>query len=145
MQAGRGGRRQRREVARGRGPAAGAATSGAAVARDAELGDPVESLAQRCGIDTVRRALEAPLQRIARNASAEAAPILERVSAGEVEEGYNLAAERFGDMFAMGVIDPTKVTCLRLPHAASVAAPILTTDCVVGEKPAPAAAAAQAG
>jgi len=95
-----------------------------------------ESLAEQCGIDTVRRALEAPLRQIIRNAGAEPAPILEQVRSGEVSWGYNLATEQYGDMFAMGVIDPTKVTRLGLQHAASVASLILTTDCVIADRPA---------
>jgi chaperonin GroEL len=100
-----------------------------------------ESLAEQCGIDTVRRALEAPLRQIIRNAGAEPAPILEQVRSGEVNWGYNLAIEQYGDMFAMGVIDPTKVTRLGLQHAASVASLILTTDCVIADRPAPEAGA----
>jgi chaperonin GroEL len=94
-----------------------------------------ESLAEQCGIDTVRRALEAPLRQIIRNAGAEPAPILEQVRSGDVNWGYNLASEQYGDMFAMGVIDPTKVTRLGLQHAASVASLILTTDCVIADRP----------
>jgi len=97
-----------------------------------------ENLAQQCGIDTVRRALEAPLRQIIRNGGAEAAPILEQVRNGQANWGYNLATDSYGDMFAMGVIDPTKVTRLGLQHASSVASLILTTDCVIAEKPAPA-------
>ena len=95
------------------------------------------NLAQQCGIDTVLRSLEAPLRQIIRNAGAEPAPVIEKVKAGQDSFGYNLATEAFGDMFEMGVIDPTKVTRLGLQHAASVASLILTTDCVIAEKPTP--------
>jgi chaperonin GroEL len=125
----------RAAVAEGIGPGGGIALLRAAAALD-DLA--VENLAQQCGIDTVRRALEAPLKQIIRNAGAEAAPILEQVRSGQPNWGYNLASESYGDMFAMGVIDPTKVTRLGLQHAASVAGLILTTDCVIAEKPAPA-------
>jgi len=101
-----------------------------------------ENLAEQCGIDTVRRALEAPLRQIIHNAGAEPAPVLEQVRSGEANWGYNLASEQYGDMFAMGVIDPTKVTRLGLQHAASVASLILTTDCVIADRPAAREAAA---
>jgi chaperonin GroEL len=120
-------------VAEGIGPGGGVALLRAGRAL-ADLA--AENLAQQCGIDTVRRALEAPLRQIIRNAGAEPAPILERVRAGEATVGYNLASESYGDMFAMGVIDPTKVTRLGLQHAASVASLILTTDCVIADRPA---------
>ena len=94
------------------------------------------NLAEQCGIDTVRRALEEPLRQIVRNSGAEPAPILEKVKNSSGSNGYNLATETFGDMFEMGVIDPTKVTRLGLQHAASVAGLILTTDCVIAEEPA---------
>ncbi len=126
----------RAAVAEGIGPGGGIALLRVAGALD---GLAVENLAQQCGIDTVRRALEAPLRQIVRNAGAEAAPILERVRTGEASWGYNLASEQYGDMFEMGVIDPTKVTRLGLQHAASVAGLILTTDCVIAERTAPAA------
>ncbi len=124
----------RAAVAEGIGPGGGIALLRAAAALDDLKGD---NLAEQCGIDTVRRALEAPLKQIVRNAGAEPAPILEQVRNGEADWGYNLASEQYGDMFAMGVIDPTKVTRLGLQHAASVASLILTTDCVIAEKPPP--------
>jgi len=124
----------RAAVAEGIGPGGGIALLRAAAALDELHG---ENLAQQCGIDTVRRALEAPLKQIIRNAGAEPAPILEQVRSGEANWGYNLATETYGDMFAMGVIDPTKVTRLGLQHASSIASLILTTDCVIAEKPAP--------
>jgi chaperonin GroEL len=129
----------RAAVAEGIGPGGGIALLRAAAVLDDLHG---ENLAQQCGIDTVRRALEAPLKQIIRNAGTEPAPILEQVREGEANWGYNLASDQYGDMFEMGVIDPTKVTRLGLQHAASVASLILTTDCVIAEKPAPAAGAA---
>jgi len=128
----------RAAVAEGIGPGGGIALLRAGVALD-EL--KVDHLAQQCGIDTVRRALGAPLRQIIRNAGAEPAPVLERVMSGDANWGYNLASEQYGDMFAMGVIDPTKVTRLGLQHAASVASLILTTDCVIADRPASAGAA----
>jgi chaperonin GroEL len=124
----------RAAVAEGIGPGGGIALLRAGTALD---GLAAENLAQQCGIDTVRRALEAPLRQIIRNAGSEPAPVLEKVRSGEVSWGYNLTSEQYGDMFAMGVIDPTKVTRLGLQHAASVASLILTTDCVIADRPTP--------
>jgi chaperonin GroEL len=123
----------RAAVAEGIGPGGGVALLRAGAALD---GIAAENLAQGCGIDTVRRALEAPLRQIVRNAGTEPAPILEKVRRASGSTGYNLATETYGDMFEMGVLDPTQVTRLGLQHAASVASLILTTDCVIAERPA---------
>ena len=124
----------RAAVAEGIGPGGGVALLRAGAALDDLRG---ENLAEQCGIDTVRRALEAPLRQIVCNSGAEPAPILQKLRAAAGSVGYNLASETYGDMFEMGVIDPTKVTRLGLQHAASVAGLILTTDCVIAEKPVP--------
>jgi chaperonin GroEL len=62
------------------------------------------------------------------------------VGAGTDDYGYNAATETYGSMFEMGIIDPTKVTRLALTNAASIAALILTTDCIAVEREAPAPA-----
>ncbi|HYA60123.1 MAG TPA: TCP-1/cpn60 chaperonin family protein, partial [Burkholderiaceae bacterium] len=85
----------------------------------------------------VERALEEPLRQIVANAGVEAAPILETVRSREGSFGFNAASGEYGDLFAMGVIDPTKVTRLALQNAASVAGLILTTDCVITDQPSP--------
>jgi len=100
------------------------------------------NLAQESGIRIVVRALEEPLRQIVLNAGAEAAQVLETVRRGEGSFGFNAADSGYGDLFAMGVIDPTKVTRLALQNAASVAGLILMTDCVVVEPPSSAAGAA---
>jgi chaperonin GroEL len=120
--------------AEGIGPGGGVALIRAAAALDEIKG---ASLSQQAGIDIVRRALEEPLRQLLRNAGLEPAPIVARVGSESGPFGYNVAAERYGDLVAMGVLDPTKVTRLGLQNAASVASLILTTDCVIGEKPAP--------
>jgi chaperonin GroEL len=93
------------------------------------------TLAQDAGIKIVRRALEEPLRQIVANAGLEPSIILERVVAGTGSFGYNVATAGYGDMIAMGVIDPTKVTRLGLQNAASIASLLLTTDCVIVERP----------
>jgi chaperonin GroEL len=94
------------------------------------------TLGQEAGIKIVRRALEEPLRQIVANAGQEPAVVLQRVLAGTGSFGYNAATDAYGDLFAMGVIDPTKVTRLGLQNAASIASLILTTDCVIVEAPA---------
>ena len=79
---------------------------------------------QNLGIAITRRALEAPLRAIVAN-----------VKAGEGSYGYNAATGEFGDMIAMGILDPTKVTRSALQHAASVAGLAITTEVVVAEVP----------
>ena len=94
---------------------------------------------QDCGIKIVLRALEEPLRQIVANAGVEPAVVLDRVLAGESSFGYNAATGEYGDMLAMGVLDPCKVTRSALQNAASIAGLILTTDCMVARLPEPAA------
>ncbi len=119
--------------AEGIGPGGGVALIRAAAALTDLKG---RSLSQQAGIDIVKRALEEPLRQLLRNAGLEPAPIVDRVKAESGPFGYNVATDQYGDLVAMGVLDPTKVTRLGLQNAASVAGLILTTDCVIGEKPA---------
>jgi chaperonin GroEL len=93
------------------------------------------TLGASAGIKIVHRALEEPLRQIVANAGQEPAVVLQRVLAGTGTFGYNAATDEYGDLVAMGVIDPTKVTRLGLQNAASIASLILTTDCVIVEAP----------
>jgi chaperonin GroEL len=86
---------------------------------------------QDAGVGIVRRALEEPLRQIVENAGGDPSVILHRVVEGEGDFGYNAAAEKFGDMLEMGIIDPAKVTRSALQNAASIAGLILTTDCMI--------------
>jgi chaperonin GroEL len=90
---------------------------------------------QDAGIRIVRRALEEPLRQIVRNAGAEPAVVVRRVADGEGNFGYNAATGQYGDMVAMGVLDPRKVTRTALQNAASIASLILTTDCMIAQMP----------
>ena len=92
---------------------------------------------QDCGVKIVLRAVEEPLRQIASNSGAEPSVVLARVLAGEGNFGYNAATDKYGDMVAMGVLDPRKVTRSALQNAASIAALILTTDCMVAKVPEP--------
>lgn len=90
---------------------------------------------QEAGIKIVLRALEEPLRAIAANAGDEPSVVIAQVEAGQGNHGYNAATGEYGDLVAMGVIDPTKVTRTALQNAASVAGLILTTDATVAEAP----------
>jgi chaperonin GroEL len=83
----------------------------------------------------VSRALVAPLSRIAQNAGQNGAVISERVKEKPFNVGYNAATNEFVDMIAAGIVDPAKVTRCALQNAASIAAMVLTTECIVVDKP----------
>jgi chaperonin GroEL len=99
-----------------------------------------ENADQDAGIRIVLRALEEPLRQIVANAGVEASVVLNRVSEAEGGYGYNVATGDYCDLTQAGVIDPTKVARNALQNAASVAALILTTDCMIAEVPKPEAA-----
>jgi len=88
---------------------------------------------QDAGIKIVLRAMEQPLREIVANAGAEASVVVNKVTEGTGNFGYNAATDVYGDMVEMGVLDPTKVTRTALQNAASVAGLMLTTDCMVAE------------
>jgi chaperonin GroEL len=90
---------------------------------------------QDAGIRIVERAVEEPLRQIVRNAGAEPAVVVRRVLDGAGDFGYNAASGEYGDMVAMGVLDPCKVTRAALQNAASIASLILTTDCMIAQIP----------
>ena len=90
---------------------------------------------EKTGIEIVRRALEEPIRIIAQNAGAEGAIVVGRVKESKDRNfGYNAQTDKFEDLVASGVIDPTKVTRTALQNAASIASLLLTTECVVVEK-----------
>ena len=90
---------------------------------------------QDVGINILRRALEEPLRQIVSNAGGDASVVLNRVIEGEGHFGYNAATSEYGDMVAMGIIDPTKVTRFALQNASSVAGLLLTTEAMVSDLP----------
>ncbi len=85
------------------------------------------------GIALMRRAMEAPLRQIVKNAGGEASVVVNNVRAKDGSYGYNAANDTYGDMIEMGILDPTKVTRSALQHAASVAGLMITTEAMVGE------------
>ena len=89
---------------------------------------------ERFGVDIIREACEAPLRGIASNAGADASIIIHKVREASDSHGWNAANDTWGDMFDMGVIDPTKVTLTALSNAASVSGLLLTTEAMIAEK-----------
>lgn len=90
---------------------------------------------QNVGITLLRRAMEEPLRQIVTNAGDEASVVLSNVKAGKGNYGYNAATGEYGDMIAMGILDPTKVTRTALQNAGSVAGLMLTTEAMISEAP----------
>ncbi|MDJ0716389.1 MAG: chaperonin GroEL [Prochloraceae cyanobacterium] len=87
------------------------------------------------GATIVARALPAPLKRIAENSGQNGAVVAERVKEKEFNIGYDAANDEFADMLAAGIVDPAKVTRSALQNAASIAGMVLTTECIVVDKP----------
>jgi chaperonin GroEL len=85
------------------------------------------------GIHIVRRAIEEPLRQIVANAGGEGAVIVQKIREGKGDYGYNARTEQFEDLFAAGVIDPTKVSRVALENASSIAGMFLTTECVISD------------
>jgi len=90
---------------------------------------------QNVGISILRRAIEAPLRQIVSNAGDEPSVVINAVKNGQGNFGYNAATGEYGDMLEMGILDPAKVTRSALEHAASVAALMLTTECMITDIP----------
>jgi chaperonin GroEL len=90
---------------------------------------------QDAGIRIVLRALEEPLRQIVANAGEEPSVVVARVAEGAGGFGFNAATGEYGDLVAMGVLDPCKVTRTALQNAASIAGLILTTDCMIAQIP----------
>ena len=86
------------------------------------------------GISIVIRAIEEPLRQIVANAGGEGAVIVQKVREGKGDFGYNARSDKFENLFAAGVIDPTKVSRIALENAASIAAMLLTTECVLADQ-----------
>ena len=90
---------------------------------------------QNQGIKILRKAAEEPLRQIVANAGEDASVVLNAVNAGKGTYGFDAATGEYGDMVALGIIDPTKVTRLAVQNAASVAGLLLTTEAMVAEQP----------
>ncbi|WP_295579952.1 chaperonin GroEL [uncultured Lamprocystis sp.] len=90
---------------------------------------------QDVGITIARRAMEEPLRQIVANAGEEPSVVLNKVAGGTGNFGYNAANGEYGDMVAMGILDPTKVTRYALQNAASIAGLMITTEAMIAELP----------
>lgn len=87
------------------------------------------------GIAIVIRAIEEPLRQIVANSGGEGAVIVQKVREGKDDFGYNARTEEYQNLYEAGVIDPTKVTRIAIENAASIAAMLLTTECVIVDEP----------
>jgi chaperonin GroEL len=90
---------------------------------------------QSFGVNVVKRALEEPIRLIAENAGVDGSIVVMKVMDGKGAFGFNAQTEVYEDLLKSGVIDPTKVVRIALQNAASVAGLLLTTDCMIAEKP----------
>ncbi len=115
-------------------PGGGVALVRAIAALDGLEGDNED---QKAGVQIVRRSLEEPLRMIVNNAGLEGSVVVQKVKDGEGAFGFNARTEEYGDLLAMGVVDPTKVTRTALENAASVSGLLLTTQTVIVDMPEP--------
>jgi chaperonin GroEL len=97
------------------------------------------------GIAIVKRAIEEPLRQIVANCGIEGSIVVQNIKEGEADYGFNARTEVYENMFKAGVIDPTKVARVALENAASIAGMLLTTECVIADKPKPEAAHSHGG
>lgn len=89
---------------------------------------------EKVGVEIIIKALSYPLRQIAENAGKEGSIIVQKVLQMKATEGWNAQTDTFGDMFQMGILDPTKVVRLTIELAASVAALLLTTEAIITEE-----------
>ncbi|MGB4253925.1 MAG: chaperonin GroEL [Minisyncoccales bacterium] len=90
---------------------------------------------QKVGLSILKRVLESPIRRISKNAGVDDGVVVQKVKDGKDGFGFNAKTNQFEDLLAAGIIDPTKVVRCALQNAASAAGTLLTTECVVAEKP----------
>ena len=87
------------------------------------------------GIQIIRRAVEEPLRQIVVNSGIEGSIVVQKIKEGKGDFGFNARTEVYENLLAAGVIDPTKVTRIALENASSIAGMLLTTECVISDKP----------
>ncbi len=90
---------------------------------------------RKVGLEIIRRALEEPVRQIVNNTGLEGSVVVQELKGKEGSYGFNAQTEKYEDLMAAGVIDPTKVVRIALENAASVSALLLTTEAIVAEKP----------
>ncbi|RSK44645.1 chaperonin GroEL [Hymenobacter perfusus] len=110
---------------------------GVALVRALDALEAVDTLNgdERTGVNIIRTALEAPLRTIVSNAGGEGSVVVQKVREGKGDYGYNAREDRYENLMAAGILDPTKVTRLALENAASIAGLLLTTECVISDEP----------
>ncbi len=117
-------------------PGGGVAYIRALVALDPKVKGQIAD--ETTGMAIVRRAIEEPLRIITENAGVDGSIVVEAIKNGKGDYGYNARTEQYEtSMFKAGIIDPTKVSRVALENAASIAGMLLTTECVIADKPAP--------
>ena len=94
-----------------------------------------ENIDETTGIQIVKRAIEEPLRQIVINSGIEGSIVVQKIKEGKADFGFNARTEVYENLLAAGVIDPTKVTRVALENAASIAGMLLTTECVIADKP----------
>ncbi len=87
------------------------------------------------GVSIVKRALDEPARQIAGNAGHEGSVVVEKIKGLEQDVGFNVLTDKYQNMFEAGIVDPVKVTRSALQNAASIAAMLLTTECLIADKP----------
>jgi chaperonin GroEL len=90
---------------------------------------------EQTGMAIVRRALEAPIRTLTSNAGIDGSIVVQKIREGKGDFGFNARTETYENLFKAGVIDPTKVSRVALENAASIAGMLLTTECVIADKP----------
>jgi chaperonin GroEL len=90
---------------------------------------------QNVGIEIIKRAIQEPLRQIASNCGVEGSVVVNKVREGKGDFGYNAREDKYDNLKKIGIIDPTKVTRVALENASSVAGMLLTTECVIVDKP----------
>ena len=90
---------------------------------------------ENTGIQIIRRAIEEPLRQIVVNSGIEGSIVVQKIKEGADDYGFNARTEVYENLIKAGVIDPTKVTRVALENAASIASMLLTTECVIADKP----------
>jgi chaperonin GroEL len=112
------------------------AGGGVALIRAQKALDKLEvSEEQKFGVQIIRRSIEEPLRQIVQNAGMEGSIVVNKVKEGKDDYGYNAATDQYGNLLSQGVIDPMKVVRTALQNAASVASMMLTTECLIAERP----------
>jgi len=109
---------------------------GVALIRAGHVLDSVETRNEdeATGVNIIRIAIEAPLRTIVANCGGEGSVVVQKVKEGKADFGYNAREDRYENMIAAGVLDPTKVTRLALENASSIASLLLTTACVIADE-----------